>query len=68
MINMLSAFNAVFGIKTNFAAVDVISNTGVNLGVDGRSFSTLLFLRLHHVTVYRNRLRLENPLNLTNQS
>jgi len=29
------AFNAVFGIKTNFAAVDVISNTGVNLGVDG---------------------------------
>jgi len=31
------AFNAVFGIKTNFAAVDVISNTGVNLGVDGTS-------------------------------
>ncbi|KAE9400198.1 hypothetical protein BT96DRAFT_957001 [Gymnopus androsaceus JB14] len=29
------AFNAVFGIQTNFAAVDVISNTGINLGPDG---------------------------------
>jgi hypothetical protein len=34
------AFNAVFGIETNFAAVDVISNTGVNLGPDGTGATT----------------------------
>lgn len=34
------AFNAVFGIQTNFAAVDVISNTGVNLGPDGTGATT----------------------------
>ncbi|KAF5391565.1 hypothetical protein D9757_002365 [Collybiopsis confluens] len=31
------AFNAVFGIKTNFASVSVVSDTGVTLGVDGSS-------------------------------
>jgi outer membrane scaffolding protein for murein synthesis (MipA/OmpV family) len=31
------AFNAVFGIKTNFAAVPVVSDQGVTLGVDGSS-------------------------------
>jgi len=34
------AFNAVFGIKTNFANVPVVSNTGVTLGVDGTNSAT----------------------------
>jgi hypothetical protein len=34
------AFNAVFGITTDFANVPVVSNTGVTLGVDGTNSAT----------------------------